>query len=342
MTSRDLVKRAIKSEPALRPACGPLATFFCAADAGISLQEFTLNADVQVDCILRYHEKYRPDAVWISTDTWVTAEAMGAPVFSTLGDQPLTGPPEGYISTIRDLDRIPSTDPYSRGRQPLQLEVLTRVVEALGQDTFVVGCFDQAPFSLACQALGMTAILTRIIEDRPFIEDLLEKCLEHTLAYAEAMAACGADMLSTGDSPASLLGPNLYSSVALPWEKKLFALLSERTDKVLSLHICGDTTAILPSMAGSGAHVLEIDHLVDIGDAFAKLGDQVALWGNIDPVRVLLNGNTSDVSAAVTGLLKAVGTSAGRRFVLSSGCILAPETPSGNVQAIFGASRCLA
>jgi uroporphyrinogen-III decarboxylase len=141
MTSRDLVKKALKGEPAPLPACGPLATFFCAAEAGISLQEFTLNADVQVDCILRYHEKYRPDAVWVSVDTWVTAEAMGAPVFSPLGDQPLTGPPEGFISTTRDLDRIPIPDPNSRGRQPIMLEVLTRVVEALGQDTFVVGCF---------------------------------------------------------------------------------------------------------------------------------------------------------------------------------------------------------
>jgi uroporphyrinogen-III decarboxylase len=75
---------------------------------------------------------------------------------------------------------------------------------------------------------------------------------------------------------------------------------------------------------------------VDIGDAFAMAGDQVALWGNIDPVRVLLNGNTSDVRDAVTGLLN---TAAGRRFVLSSGCILAPETPPQNLQALFSAAR---
>ena len=339
MTAKDLIKRAIKGEPKPRIACGPLATFFCAADAGTSLREFSLNADVQVDCILRYHHKYRPDAVWISTDTWVTAEAMGAKVFSTLGDHPLTGSPEGFIGTAQDLDRIPGPDPYSRGRQPLQLEVLTRVVEALGQETFVVGCFDQSPFSLACQALGMTSLMTHIIEDRSYVTDLLGKCLEHALAYAEAMAACGADMLSTGDSPASLLGPDLYESVALPWEQKLFSNLREHTDKTLSLHVCGDTTAILPSMAGSGAHVLEIDHQVDIGDAFIKVGDQVALWGNIDPVGVLFNRNAAEVEAVVRGLLREVEAAPSRRFVLSSGCILAPETPPENLQALFSAAR---
>ena len=336
MTSKELVKRAITGEPVHQPACGPLSTFFCAADAGISLRKFTLDPDVQVDCILRYYEKYRPDAVWVSVDTWVTAEAMGAPVFSPLGDQPLTGPPEGFVSTAPDLERIPSPDPYTRGRQPLMLEVLTRVVEALGRDTFVVGCFDQSPFSLACQAVGVTSLMTRVIEDRTFVADLLGKCLEHSLAFAEAMAACGADMLSTGDSPAGLLGPDLYASVALPLEQTLFSRLIERTDKVLSLHICGDTMAILPSMAECGAHVLEIDHLVDLAEAFAQVGEMVALWGNLDPVRVLLNGSTSEVSSAVTELLNAA---AGRRFVLSSGCILAPETPSDNLHALFSAAR---
>ncbi len=339
MPARNLIERAIKGEPTPRTACGPQATFFCAAEAGKSLQEFTRSADVQVECILRYFEKYNPDAVWVSVDTWVTAEAMGASVFSPVGDQPLTGPPEGFIDTIHDFDRIPAPDPHSRGRQPLQLEVLARVVESLGSDTFVVGCFDQSPFSLACQAVGMTSFMTRVIEDRPFVADLMEKCLEHALAFAEAMASCGADMLSTGDSPAGLLGPDLYSSVAFPWEKKLFTSLKERTDKVLSLHICGDTTHILPPMAESGAHVLEIDHLVEIGEAFALAGDQVALWGNIDPVSTLLNGSPGDVDVAVSRVLAAVEAAGCRRFVLSSGCILAPETPSENVQAFFIKAR---
>jgi MtaA/CmuA family methyltransferase len=339
MTAKDLINRAIRGESTPRTACGPQATFFCAADAGTTLQEFTLSADVQVENILRYHEKYRPDAVWISTDTWVTAEAMGAPVFSPLGNQPLTGPSKGFITTPRDLGRIPAPDPYSRGRQPLQLEVLERVVATLGKETLVVGCFDQSPFSLACQAVGVTSLMTRILEDPPFVVALLEKCLEHALAYAEAMAACGADMLSTGDSPAGLLGPELYSSVALPWERELFSALEQRTDKILSLHICGDTTPIVPFMSESGAHVLEVDHSVDMAEAFAQVGEAVALWGNLDPVSLLLNGSRDDVEAAVRGLLTAVGPGTRRRFVLSSGCILAPETPPGNLQALFRGAR---
>ena len=338
MNSRDLTLKAIRGEPVPRVPCGPLATFFCAADTGVSLHDYSLKPGVQVECILRYYEKYRPDAVWVSADTWVTAQAMGAPVFQPQQNQPLTGSPEGFVSRAQDLACIPRPDPYTRGRQPLLLETLSRIAEELGSEVFVVGCFDQSPFSLACQALGLTNMMTRLVEDRPFVEALLETCLEHSAAYAEAMAACGADMLSSGDSPASLIGPDLYGSLALPWEQKLFSRLRINTDNVLSLHICGDTSAILDAMSHSGAHVLEIDHFVDLDYAFGKVQDRVALWGNIDPVGVLLNGDASCVRHNTLELLGQAQADPSRRFVLSSGCTLAPDTPPENLKALLEAA----
>jgi uroporphyrinogen-III decarboxylase len=167
----------------------------------------------------------------------------------------------------------------------------------------------------------------------------MEKSLDYTQAYADAMAACGADMLSTGDSPAGLLGRERYVSVALPMEKRLFERLNSSTDKFLSLHICGDTTAIVADMAESGAHVLEIDHEVRLEDAFHEVGDTVTLWGNLDPVKVLLQSNRQEVAAAATRILSTVHAAGRRRFVLSSGCILAPGTPSENIHALIDSAR---
>ena len=259
MTSRDIVFKALSGEKTPRPACGPLAVHFCAVDNGVSIRDFTLDPSVHADCIIRYHEKYQPDAVWISADTWVTAEAMGASVDFPDNDQPMSGLQGGFVHSAADLNKIPKPDPYIQGRQPILLEALSRVVEALGKDVFIVGCFDQSPFSLACQAAGIASIMTKIAEDLPFVEALMEKCLEYSLAYAQAMAACGADMLSTGDSPAGLIGPENYANIVVPAEKRLFSAL-KKTGKILSLHICGDSTALLEDMAATGADVLEIDH----------------------------------------------------------------------------------
>ena len=80
-TPRQHVIDVLSGQSVRRPAVGPLAVHYCAQLAGVSLAEYTMNADVLADCVLKYHEQFRPDAIWLSADTWVTAEAMGeAPV----------------------------------------------------------------------------------------------------------------------------------------------------------------------------------------------------------------------------------------------------------------------
>jgi len=264
---------------------------------------------------------------------------MGANVHSHDERQPLVGPREGFIQSAEDLEKIPPSDPQTQARQPLMLEILARLLEALGQDVFIVGCFDQSPFSLACQVCGTENLLLKTIEEPEFVGAVINRCSEYVLAYARAMAACGPDMLSTGDSPAVLLGVEKYATFALPAEKRVFSALREQTEAFISLHICGDSTSLLDQMAKSGADVLEIDHQVSLRKASKIVGDKVALWGNIDPVSVLLQGDPDGIQTSVRELLSEVKKGDCRRFVLSSGCTLAPHTPPENLQAFFAASR---
>jgi uroporphyrinogen-III decarboxylase len=91
-------------------------------------------------------------------------------------------------------------------------------------------------------------------------------------------------------------------------------------------------------MASSGADVLELDHMVDITAACETVGPGIALWGNLDPVRVLAQGTKETVAHSAAALLKKVKAAGHRRFVLSSGCTLAMETPSENLQALLQAT----
>ena len=61
--------------------------------------------------MLRYYEGFRPDAVWLSADTWVTAQAMGAAVAFPAGNQPMGGTGEPLVRAAADIDRIPPPDP---------------------------------------------------------------------------------------------------------------------------------------------------------------------------------------------------------------------------------------
>ena len=334
VNSRQLVFDALEGRTVPRVPCGPLAVHFCAADAGTTIHDYSTNPKRLAESVIHYYEKYRPDAIWISADTWVTAEAMGAEVAAPGPNEPFAGRPDGFVHSASDLAKIVEPDPATQGRQPMMLEALRSVRRELGDSAFIVGCFDQSPFSLACAVGGISQIMMKTIMEPDFVRALLVRCSDYVIRYGQAMAACGADMLSTGDSPAGLVGPELYRSFCLPAQQTVFAALHNSTDCKLSLHICGDASAILTDMAKSGADVIELDQSVDLSQAFAQLPEQVAIWGNIDPVKILWRGTTDEVRrASHEALIQAV--SANRRFVLSSGCTLAPNTPPGNVHALI-------
>jgi uroporphyrinogen-III decarboxylase len=92
-------------------------------------------------------------------------------------------------------------------------------------------------------------------------------------------------------------------------------------------------------MADSGADVLELDHQVDLAEACSIVGSDVAIWGNLDPVAVLARGTAAQVCAAASRALDVVRAAGRRRFVLSSGCTLAMETPAENLDTMLQVAR---
>lgn len=340
MNSKELVSAALRGLPAPRVPTGPLAVHFCAGLTGCTLGEYTTNPSRLADSVIRYCERFRPDAVWVSADTWVSAQAMGARVGATDDNQPFGGIGPPAVRTARDIDKIPAPDVGSHGRYPLMLEALSRIARALGKEVFVVACFDQYPFSLAASLMGINEMMLALIDDPPFVRALMERCLEYTCAYGAALSRAGADMLSGGDSPAGLVGPELYAQFGLPGEQRVLRYLKSATGKPASLHICGNTMPILPLMKTAGADVLELDSAVTIANACRVIGPDIALWGNLDPVRVLAQGGPNQVASAVSHILAEVRSVAHPRFVLSSGCTLAVETPYRNLDAFFETARC--
>jgi uroporphyrinogen decarboxylase len=335
LNSKELVGAALRGKPVPRVPTGPLAVHFCAGLAGYNLRQYTTDAKTLADSVIRYYERFKPDAVWLSADTWVSSQAMGVKVGATGDNQPFGGLDGPLVQCAADIERIPAPDVGKMGRYPLMLEAISRIVGALGKEAFIVGCFDRYPFSLAAALMGTNEIMLKILDDPPFVQALMARCSEYAAAYACALSDAGADLLSGGDSVAVMLGPDLYEEMVLPGEKRLIAGVKAVTRKLVSLHICGNATPILSAMAGTGADVLELDYAVDIGAACRIVGPGIGLWGNLDPVRVLAQGTPEEVSRTAHQVLDAVEAAGHRRFVLSSGCTLAMETPAENLDALL-------
>lgn len=334
MTPKQITINAIAGKTFERFPTGPLAVHHCAQLAGYSIEEYTLNPKALAESVLVYYDLFKPDAVWVSADTWVTAEAMGAKVAFPGENQPMGGTGGPLVKNQKDVDSIPLVDVATKGRFPIMLEALSRVVEQIGDEVFIVGCFDQSPFSLACALMGMDSAMIALVSESDLLKCLMQRCSEYCIAYGAAIAESGADMLSTGDSPAGLIGKHHYNKIALPAEQQVFSALKKKTDAFLSLHICGDATAILENMVLSGADVLEIDSLVKIKDACRIVPNDIALWGNLDPVGLLQNGTPEEVRKELGRIENTCLQFDRKRMILSSGCTMSMDTKKANILAL--------
>ena len=64
-------------------------------------------------------------------------------------------------------------------------------------------------------------------------------------------------------------------------------------------------------------------------------GLEMAIWGNINAVSPLYNGSPAEIRKASEEALATVQSAGRKRFVLSSGCAVAPDTPGDNLKALI-------
>jgi uroporphyrinogen decarboxylase len=103
------------------------------------------------------------------------------------------------------------------------------------------------------------------------------------------------------------------------------------------LHICGDTTPMLPDFVMTGAKVMSLDHKVDLTKAKECFGKKMAVMGNIDPVAVMLGEDVNKVKAAAEKCFADAGQDGG--YVFGPGCALPLSTPVQNIQALVEVSK---
>lgn len=334
MTSLERIHAVLQGKTPDKIPVIPIISQAAARLNGMTISEELRSPDTLAASRIACRERFQYDGVYISAETWVAAEAMGAPV-QYAEDAPAQGTTP-LLADKQQLDRLTPADPTCDGRLPLLVKAVEIAARRAREQFAVIGNFDQSPFSLACALRGINQVMLDVFDNPVFMEKLLDICAETVIRYARAIAEAGAHILNTGDSPAMLLGPQSYQKFALPYQQRVFDELQPYGIPT-TLHVCGNTTKLLELMSQSHAHSLELDSAVDLLTARRRLPEHITIIGNIDPVGVLLHGRPQDVAASVRTLCEYASQLG--RFILSSGCTLAPDTPPENIQAMVATVR---
>jgi uroporphyrinogen decarboxylase len=156
---------------------------------------------------------------------------------------------------------------------------------------------------------------------------LLDKLARATTDYLNAQIEAGVDLVMLFDTWGGALSHASYHQFSLPYMQTILAGLPAAVPTIVFTKGGGPW---LESIAASGCTALGLDWTVDIGTVRQRLGDGVALQGNLDPAVMLTT--PAIVAAETRRIIDAMGS--GGRHIFNLGHGITPEVPPEHVQVL--------
>lgn len=326
MTHRERFFAALRGEAADRVPLFPLLMFFAADRAGMNYREFATRGAHLAEAQLAMQARWGLDAITACSDAFRLAADLGGAMGYPEDKPPYLEQP--LLTGPADIDRLGTPDPTA-GRQGDRVDAVAAMARAARGQCAVLGWVEM-PFAEACNFCGMSEFMLMLTDEPETAHRLLERITVLEIAFAQAQIAAGADMIGAGDAAASLVSPGMYEEFALPYQQRVCAAIHAAGAPV-KLHICGDTRALLPLMARSGADLFNVDHLVPLAQAHAVYaGAGLCCKGNLDPVSEIMQATPDACRAAAR---RRIAETEGVRYMLSAGCEIPAATPDDVMQA---------
>jgi uroporphyrinogen decarboxylase len=325
---RDVKQRSERGDVFFRPILMRFAAHF----SGATYRDFYLNHQTLVEANVACMEAFGADAVGLISDPSREAEAFGAQFDYPEESVPVcTHYPVKTMEDVRNL-RTPDVMAAQRTRDRIAGAALFR--QRLGDEIPVIGWIE-GPLAEACDLVGVSDMLMKLISDPDFSKALLERVVPTAKAFARAQIEAGCDIMGMGDSICSQISAAMYADYVKDLHRELVAFIHE-LGALVKLHICGDFTHLLPHLRDVHPDIVDVDWMVDMEEAYQVLGPDIIRSGNLDPAAVVEQKPAEEVSRRTEEL---VARERGRLFIISAGCEITPLTPPENLRAMREASR---
>ena len=328
----DLLLRACRSENVPRTPvwmmrqAGRYLEDYRSIRAKVSFLELCKTPELAAEVSMQPYRILGVDAVIFFSDILIPVEAMGIEV--SLTDR---GPEIGNpVRSSADVDALASPDVDTAF--PFTGEVLGRLRRELDGAVPLIG-FAGAPWTLGAYVVegGGSRNLARIkgmaFRDPKLFHRLMDKLAKTIGDYLVYQIESGAQVVQLFDTWAGELSPPDYEEFALPYTQRIFETVGDRVPRILYLN---GTSPLLELMARSGADVLSIDWRIPIGEARRRIGDGIAIQGNLDPC--LLLGRPERMLERTAEILEQAGPAG---HILNLGHGILPPTPVENARAFI-------
>ncbi|HET6790836.1 MAG TPA: uroporphyrinogen decarboxylase [Actinomycetota bacterium] len=328
----DRLLRALRCRPVDRTPvwfmrqAGRSLPEYRARRGNVDILETCRRPDEVVELTLQPLRRMPLDAAILFSDIMVPLHAIGAPIRIEAGRGPVIEPPlrdASGIGRLRPLE--PETD------EPYVAEAVRLLVKEL--EVPLIG-FAGAPFTLASYLIegGPSRTFARtkaLLFSEPAVFDrLLAMLADIVVAHLRAQVDAGVHAVQLFDSWVGVLDRDDYGGMVVPHTTRVFEAIAGMG--VPAIHFGVGTSHLLDLMRDAGGDAIGVDHRLLLDDAWAAIGHDRAIQGNLDPAVLL--GHWDAVERKAEDVLARAELRDGHVFNLGHGVL--PNTPVEHLQRL--------
>lgn len=310
------------------------------AEAG-DFMSLCKNPELACEVTLQPLRRYPLDAAILFSDILTIPDAMGLGLYFGEGEGPK------FRHPVRDaaaINALPVPDPEQE--LGYVMDAVRTIRRELKGAVPLIG-FSGSPWTLATYMVEggssktFGTIKKMLYSEPALLHALLDKLTQSVTLYLNAQIAAGAQSVMIFDTWGGVLTPRDYREFSLGYMQKIVdGLTRENEDRKVPVTLFTKNGGLwLEAIAASGCDAVGLDWTIDIADARARIGDKVALQGNMDP-SVLL-GSPERIRQEVQTILAGFGQGSGHVFNLGHGITpeVDPEHAAVFIEAVQSFSK---
>jgi uroporphyrinogen decarboxylase len=322
----DRFLRALMREPVdvtpvwmMRQAGRYLPEYRATREKAGSFMDLCRNAELACEVTIQPLDRFPLDAAILFSDILTIPDAMGLGLTFNTGHGPQFANP---VRTAADVKNLPVPDP--EGELQYVMNAVRTIRKELDGRVPLIG-FSGSPWTLAtymvegCSTRTYSRVKGMLYGDPLLMHELLHTIAVSVTDYLNAQIAAGAQAVMIFDTWGGVLTPNDYRDFSLHYMQQIVDGLTREAEgrKVPVILFTKGGCQWLEQMADTGADALGIDWSTDLAQARVRVGDRVALQGNLDPA--VLYAPPGVIRERVAGVLAAFGHGSGHVFNLGHG-----------------------
>jgi uroporphyrinogen decarboxylase len=335
---RALVRQPVERTPVwmMRQAGRYLPEYRRVREQAGSFMNLCTNPELACEVTIQPLDRYRLDAAILFSDILTIPDAMGLGLQFLEGEGPRFSHP---IRSEQDIRQLPIPDPEDRLRYvPDAVRLIQR--ELKGRVPLIG--FSGSPWTLATYMVEGSSSkdfrkIKAMLYDRPdLVHELLGKLADAVALYLNAQIAAGVNAVMVFDTWGGSLTTAQYQAFSLHYAQRVYQQLhlNNGERRIPAILFTKGGGLWLEAMAATGYDALGLDWQTPISEARRRVGDKVALQGNLDPVA--LYASPESIRNEVKQILTDFGHGSGHVFNLGHGVHpdIKPEHVGAMIEAV--------